>query len=292
MSELSYDVADGVATITFNRADKLNAFTGAMMHRMIELLDEIDADDAVRATIVTGEGRAFCAGADISGGADGFYSAGEDSPYRADGSIDYAHPAARDGGGLLALRLYRCVKPLIAAINGPAVGIGATMTLPMDIRLASANARFGFVFAKRGIVTDAAASWFLPRVVGIAQALDWTLTGELFDAEEAFQAGLVKQVLPPDELLPRAYEIAGRIVRNTAPVSIALIRQMMWRSLGMEDPMDAHRVESRGIVSRSRSADAAEGVAAFLEKRAPSFPQKVSRDMPDFYPWWTDRPFS
>lgn len=290
---IRYEVDGGIATIIFDRADKLNTLTGAMMRQMIELLDEVDADDAVRAVIVTGDGRAFCAGADISGGTDGFFSAGgENSPIRADGSVDYGHPAARDGGGLLTLRLYRCLKPLIAAINGPAVGIGATMTLPMDFRIASDSARFGFVFARRGIVTDAASSWFLPKIVGIAQALDWTLSGEVFGAEEALAAGLVKKLYPAGALLPAARAIAQRIASNTSPVSVALIRQMMWRSLGMDDPMEAHKIDSRGVISRSRSPDAAEGVAAFLEKRQANFPQKVSTDMPDFFPWWDERPFS
>ena len=283
---LRYEIADGVATITLNRPDKLNAFTVAMMEEMVDVLDQVDADDAVRAAIVTGEGRAFCAGADLSEGADAFVFGGE--VVRADGSLDYGVEAARDGGGRVTLRLFRCLKPIIAAINGPAVGIGATMTLAMDIRLASEAARIGFVFARRGIVPEAASSYFLPRIVGIGQALEWCFSGEVFGAQEALRGGLVRSVHAPEDLLPAARKIARAIADNTSPVSVALIRQMMWRGLGMTDPMDAHRVDSRGILSRGRSGDVAEGVSAFLEKRGAVFPDTVSRDMPDFFPWWEE----
>ncbi|CAN5354293.1 crotonase/enoyl-CoA hydratase family protein [soil metagenome] len=283
---LRYEIDDGVATITLNRPDKLNAFTVKMMEEMLDVLDRVDEDDDVRVAIVTGEGRAFCAGADLSEGADAFVFGGE--VVRPDGSLDYAVDAARDGGGRVTLRLYRSLKPIIAAINGPAVGIGATMTLAMDIRLASEAARIGFVFARRGIVPEAASSYFLPRIVGIGQALEWCFSGEVFGAQEALKGGLVRSVHAPEDLLPAARKIARGIADNTAPVSVALIRQMMWRGLGMTDPMDAHRLDSRGILSRGRSGDVAEGVTAFLEKRGAAFPDTVSRDMPDFFPWWEE----
>lgn len=290
---ITYSVADNVATLTLNRPDKLNAFTWQMMNEMIDAFDRIDADDDVRAVIVTGAGRAFCAGADLEAGAASFdASAMEDSPVRPDGSLDYSKDSARDGGGLLTLRIHRCLKPVIAAINGPAVGIGVTMTLPMDIRLAADGARIGFVFARRGIVSEAASSFFLPRIVGISQALEWCYTGRVFSADEAREGGLVKSVLPADELLPAAQAIAREIADNSAPVSVALLRQMMWRGLGMTDPMQAHRIDSRGILSRGRSGDVAEGVSAFLEKRPAVFPDKVSTDMPDFFPWWEEPRYS
>ena len=292
--QIIYDVADGVATITLNRPDKLNAFTGTMMQEMIAAFDAIDADDDVRAVIVTGAGRAFCAGADLSGGGKTFDydSRGEDSPVGPDGELRYGSESARDGGGRLTLRIFECVKPVIAAINGPAVGVGSTMTLPMDIRLASETARMGFVFARRGIVPEAASSYFLPRVVGISQALEWCYSGRLFDAAEAKAGGVVKEVLPADRLLPRAMELAREIADHTAPVSVALTRQMLWRGLGYTHPMDAHKVDSRAILSRGRSGDAAEGVTSFLEKRAPAYPDRVSRDMPDFVPWWEEQVYS
>ncbi|MDO7836462.1 crotonase/enoyl-CoA hydratase family protein [Sphingobium sp. HBC34] len=287
--EISYTVANHVATIMLNRPDKLNAFTVRMMTEMIDAFDQVDADDEVRVVIVTGAGRAFCAGADLESGTASFDAAGlEDSPVRPDGSLDYSKASARDGGGLLTLRIYRCLKPVIAAINGPAVGIGATMTLPMDIRLASDGARIGFVFARRGIVSEAASSFFLPRVVGISQALEWCFSGRVFNAAEARAGGLVKDVLSAEALLPTAHALAQEIAQNSAPVSVALLRQMMWRGLGMADPMEAHRIDSRGILSRGRSKDVAEGVSAFLEKRQPAFPDKVSADMPDYFPWWEE----
>lgn len=290
-NSIRYAVADGIATITLHRPDKLNAFTVEMMDEMIDAFDRVDADDAVRAVIVTGEGRGFCAGADLSNGPSAFIAA-DDTPVRADGSLDYGKQSARDGGGLLTLRIFRCLKPVIACINGPAVGIGATMTLPMDIRLASENARMGFVFSRRGIVPEAASSFFLPRIVGISQALQWCYSGRVFSAQEAKEGGLVSQVLPPEELLPAAIAIAREIADNTAPVSVALIRQMMWRGTGMTDPMDAHKVDSRGILSRGQSADVAEGVSSFLEKRPAQFPDRVSGDMPDYFPWWEEPVYS
>jgi enoyl-CoA hydratase/carnithine racemase len=296
--QICLDVADGIATLTLSRPDRMNAFTARMMHEMIDAFDRIDADDAVRAVIVTGDGRAFCAGADLSQGAKTFDYAdrpdkprGDESPIRADGSIDYSHPSVRDGGGLLSLRIFRCLKPVIAAVNGAAVGVGVTMQLPMDIRIASETARFGFVFARRGIVPEAASSWFLPRIVGISKALEWCYSGRVFDAGEALAGRLVSEVVPPGQLIARATAIAREIADNTAPVSIALTRQMLWRMLGADHPMEAHKVDSRAIWSRGRTADAKEGVMSFLEKRPASYPDRVSADMPDFFPWWDERPY-
>jgi enoyl-CoA hydratase/carnithine racemase len=282
-----YAVEDNILTITLNRPDKLNAFTGKMMVEMIDAFDRADADDAVRAIIVTGAGRAFCAGADLSAGAATFDRAGRDD-VPTGGTVDWSQDSVRDGGGRLSLRIFQCLKPVIAAVNGPAVGVGATMQLPMDIRLASETARFGFVFTRRGIVPEACSSWFLPRAVGIAQALEWTLTGRVFDAAEALAGRLVKQVLPPDALLPAARAIAREIADNTAPVSVALTRQMLWRMLGAEHPMEAHKIESRGIFARGAAADAREGVTSFLEKRKPTYPDTVSADMPGYFPWWEE----
>ncbi|WP_199554472.1 crotonase/enoyl-CoA hydratase family protein [Sandaracinobacteroides hominis] len=299
--ETILEIADGVATLTLNRPDKLNAFTGRMMHEIISAFDETDARDDVRAVIVTGAGRAFCAGADLSAGAKTFdYDArAEDaagdrltsSPVRADGSIDYAHEAVRDGGGRCTLRIFESLKPVIGAINGPAVGIGVTMQLPMDIRIASTNARFGFVFARRGIVPEACSSWFLPRLVGISRAMEWCSTGRVFGADEAFEGGLVRSVAPPEELLPAALALAREIADNTAPVSVALTRQMLWRMLGADHPMEAHKIDSRAIYARGRQADAKEGVTSFLEKRPAAYPDNVSDNMPDFYPWWQPRSY-
>ncbi|ROT97063.1 enoyl-CoA hydratase [Altererythrobacter sp. FM1] len=282
---IRYEVEDGIATLTLSRPEKMNSFTTGMLSEMLDALDRVDADDDVRALIVTGDGRAFCAGADISNGAGEFLTDGEESVRNADGSFNYSSPAARDGGGRLTLRLYELKKPVIAAVNGAAVGVGSTMLLPMDVRIASESARFGFVFAKRGIVPEAASSWFLPRVVGISQAARWCYSGRVFDAAEALSGGLVQSVVPQDELIPTARAIAQEFADQTAPVSIALTRQMLWKGLGMSHPMEAHRVDSRAILSRSLSEDANEGVNAFLEKRPADFPMKVSTDMPDFYPW-------
>jgi len=282
-TQIRYDVEDGVATITLHRPDKMNAFTNIMMDEMIAAFDAIDADDAVRAVIVTGHGdRAFCAGADLTP-ADGkqVFASGDTVP-------DLSDSRVRDGGGMLTLRIYQCKKPVIGAINGAAVGIGVTMQLAMDIRLASETARFGFVFARRGIVPEAASSWFLPRLVGMQQALEWCYTGRIFDAQEALAGGLVRSVHPADQLLAEARKLAREIADNTAPVSIALTRQMLWRNAAMPHPMDAHRIDSRAIYRRSRSGDAKEGIASFLEKRPPTYPDKVSADMPDFFPWWEE----
>jgi enoyl-CoA hydratase/carnithine racemase len=300
--ETRLEIADAIATLTLNRPEKLNAFTGRMMHEIISAFDATDADDSVRAVIVTGAGRAFCAGADLSAGAKTFdYDArtddsstrsGQGSPVRADGTVDYAHEAVRDGGGRVTLRIFESLKPVIGAINGPAVGIGVTMQLPMDVRIASSEAKFGFVFARRGIVPEAASSWFLPRLVGISQAMEWCATGRVFGAEEALAGGLVSRVVAPDALLPAATALAREIADNTAPVSVALTRQMLWRMLGTDHPMEAHKLDSRAIYARGRQADAKEGVMSFLEKRPASYPDRVSRDMPDFYPWWQPRPYA
>ena len=296
---IKYEVEDKVLTITLNRPDKLNAFTGQMMFEIIDAFDKADADDNVRAIIVTGAGRAFCAGADLSAGAKTFdYAAREDRPEKANtpvmanGEIDWSHESVRDGGGRVSLRIFESLKPVIAAVNGPAVGVGVTMQLPMDIRLASEDAKFGFVFARRGIVPEACSSWFLPRVVGISQALEWTYTGRVFGAQEALEGGLVKKLYKPDELLPAARALAREIADNTAPVSVALTRQMLWRVAAMDHPMEAHKVDSRAIYARGASADAKEGVMSFLEKRPANYPNQVSKDMPSFYPWWDERKYS
>jgi enoyl-CoA hydratase/carnithine racemase len=283
----------GVLTITLNRPDKLNAFNREMMNELIAAFDRADADDAVRAVIVTGAGRAFCAGADLSQGAKTFdYAARTDRPEVgqavASGAVDWSDESVRDGGGRVTLRIFNCLKPVIAAINGPAVGIGATMLLPMDIRLASEQARIGFVFNRRGITPEACSSWFLPRVVGISRALEWSMTGRIFPASEALEGGLVRQVLPASDLLPAAHALALEIAQNCAPVSVALNRQMMWRMLGAAHPMEAHRVDSRAIFSRGASADAKEGVESFLEKRPAHFANTVSADMPPWFPWWEE----
>ena len=288
-----YEVADNILTITLNRPDKLNAFNGTMQAEIIDAFDQADRDDTIRAIIVTGAGRAFCAGADLSSGANTFDRDARRGPVKrqADGSVDYSDPNVRDGGGQVTLRIFKCLKPVIAAINGPAVGIGVTMQLAMDIRIASEAARFGFVFAQRGIVPEAASSWFLPRIVGIAQALEWCFTGRVFPAQEALAGRLVSKVVPPDDLLPTARALAREITEKTAPVSVALIRQMMWRMLGADDPMEAHKVDSRGIYARGRSDDVKEGVTSFLEKRPAQFKNTVSADMPDYFPWWYEREY-
>lgn len=287
---IRYDVADGIATITLARPASLNAYNVDMVQDLLAAFDAIDGDDSVRAAIVTGEGRAFCAGADLSPDSKTFEFGrkGEGVPRNSDGSFRYEDAIVRDGGGLLTLRIYKCLKPVIAAINGPAVGIGVTMTLAMDYRLASASARFGFVFSKRATVPEAASAWFLPRLVGMPKALDWCYSGRIFPAAEALEAGLVQQLCPDEDLLASARELALTYATGTAPVSVALIRQMLWRGLGAAHPMEVHRVDSRGILSRLVSRDGAEGIASFFEKRPPQFPDTVSQDMPDYFPWWTE----
>ena len=282
--EIIYDVSEQIATITLNRPDKFNSFTNRMLKEIIAAFDESDADDNVRAVIVTGSGRAFCAGADLSGGGETFAKGGSD--------VKAKTGVMRDGGGLVSLRIFESKKPVIGAINGAAVGVGVTMTLPMDIRLASTTSKFGFVFAKRGIVPEAASSWFLPRIVGISQATEWCFTGRMISAEDAKEARLVRSVHAPEDLLSAAREIAREIAENTAPVSVALSRQMLWRMLGADHPMQAHRVDSRAINSRGASDDAREGVMSFLEKRPANFPVKVSDGLPEVFPDWQDPQFS
>ncbi len=286
---IEVDVSDRIMTITLSRPDRLNAFTLGMLGEMLEAFDQADADDEVRAVIVTGAGRAFCSGADLSEGGSGAFDydslgmrskAGGDAPKE-----------LRDGGGLLTLRIFRCMKPVIAAINGPCVGVGATMTLPMDIRLASENARFGFVFAARGIVPEAASSWFLPRVVGISQALEWCYSARVFPATEALAGGLVRSLHAPEDLLPAARALATEIATSSAPVSVALTRMMMWRMLGASHPMEAHRIDSRGVNHTGRAADAREGIAAFFEKRPANWSMRLPEDLPEFVPWWEEPVF-
>ena len=282
-STILYDLEDNVLLITLNRPEILNAFNRDMMAEMIDALNKADADDNVRAIIVTGAGRGFCAGADLSAGGNTFNAEARD---------DRENGLHRDGGGRVTLRIFECKKPIIAAINGAAVGIGATMALPMDIRLCSTKAKFGFVFARRGIVPEACSSYFLPRVVGISQALEWCYSGRVFPGGEALAGGLVRSIHEPDDLLAAAKVIAREIADNTSAVSVTLIRQMLWKMLGADHPMEAHKIDSRGIYFAGKAADAKEGVESFLEKRTAKFPLKVSEDMPEFYPWWDDREFS
>jgi enoyl-CoA hydratase/carnithine racemase len=271
--EIRYEVADHVLTITLNRPERLNAFTPTMGHELMQAFDHSDADDDVRVVIVTGEGRGFCAGADLGAGGDTF-------DWR-DRQTDDEIP--RDLGGRVALRIYESMKPVIAAINGPAVGVGITMTLPMDIRLVSDVAKIGFVFARRGIVPEAASSWFLPRVVGISQAMEWVATGRVFSPEEALAGGLVRSMHAPVDLLPAAHRLAAEIAES-APVSVALARRMLWTMLGESHPMDAHRADSRAMFARGQSDDAREGVTSFLEKRDSNFTDRVSDGLPELFP--------
>lgn len=277
--QIHYEVKDRILTITLNRPDKLNAFTPVMMKELIEAFDRADEDDDVRVVIVTGAGSAFCAGADLSNGAEAFDNSQE--------SVE----EHRDTGGLVTLRIYESKKPVIAAINGPAVGIGITMTLPMDIRIASEKAKVGFVFARRGIVPEACSSWFLPRIVGINQATEWVMTGRVFPAQEALEGGLLSRVVSPDDLLPTARELAREIADNTSAVSVALSRHLLWKMLGADHPMEAHKIDSKSIYYMGKSPDAFEGVMSFLEKRPAVYTMKPSTDMPGFYPWWEERSF-
>lgn len=286
------DRQDGIMLVTLNRPEAMNAFTNQMRDELIGALDEADADDAVRGLVITGAGeRAFCAGADLSGGAGTFdYAAGAggSSPIAADGTVDYGHALVRDGGGMVTTRIFAAKKPVIGAINGAAVGIGATMTLPMDRRMAASGARYGFVFARRGIVPEAASSWFLPRLVGISTALDWCYSGRLIAAEEALAAGLIQSIHAPGALVDDAIAYARTLTAASAPLSVALTRRMMWRMLGAPHPMEAHRWDSRVMFERGRMGDAREGVASFLEKRDPSFTDSVMADYPAFAPWDDD----
>ncbi|MGE5381399.1 MAG: crotonase/enoyl-CoA hydratase family protein [Methylocystaceae bacterium] len=277
--QIKYEVdEDHILTITLNRPERMNAYTDEVMcPEMIDALDRADADDNVRAIIVTGAGRAFCAGMDLGGKAFDYTAIAEDEH--------------RDGGGLIALRIYQLKKPIIAAINGAAVGIGLTMTLPMDIRIVADNAKLGIVFVRRGVLLDACSSWILPRIVGISQALEWAMTGRVFSAQEAFDKGLVSKVVPPEEVLPAARAIALEIAQNSAPVSVALTRQLLWTMLGADHPIEAHRLESKGFHWLGQRADSREGINAFLEKRRPNYTMSPHTDMPDFYPWQTEPPF-
>lgn len=292
MSEsVLYNLQESVATITLNRPEQLNAYTREMGEALLAAIDRADADDQVRAIIFTGAGRAFCAGADLSAGSDSFtgknLGAGS-SLHNADGSINYTSEEARDHGGLVSLRLYQCRKPLIAAINGPAAGVGITMTLPMDFRLASNTAKAGFVFSRRAIVPEAASSFFLPRLVGISKALEWCYSGKLYDAQTLFDGGLFRSIHAPEHLMDAAHALAHELTNEGAPVSIALIRQMLWRGMEFNHPIEAHKIDSRAVLWRGQSNDVKEGVNAFLEKRAARFTDQVSKDMPDFYPWWDE----
>jgi enoyl-CoA hydratase/carnithine racemase len=286
-SEIDYRVADGIATVTLSRPDQLNAFTQVMRDELIDAFDQADSDDNVRVVVVTGRGRAFCAGADLSAGGDTFNADRRRRSGAAAGTID---GVPRDGGGQVSLRIAASLKPVIAAINGPAVGVGVTMTLPMDIRLAADTARFGFVFSRRGLAMEAASSWFLPRVVGISQAMEWVATGRVFDAEEALRGGLVTRTYSADELLPAAYALAREIADNTSAVAVATSRQLIWRMLGAASPWEAHRLDSKGIYLLGKAPDVAEGVTSFLEKRRPRFPMRVSTDLPDLGPRWPEPP--
>ena len=285
-----YEVKDKVLTITLNRPDRLNAYTGQMQSNLIEAFDKAGKDDDIRAIIVTGAGRGFCAGADLGAGGNTFNREVRNNKGETKGIKDDPE-WMRDGGGRTTLAIFDCPKPIIAAFNGPAVGVGVTMTLPMDIRIASEEAKFGFVFARRGLVPEAASSWFLPRVVGINKALEWTFSGRVFSPEEAKEGGLIRSIHPADKLLEEANKIAQEIVENTSAVSVAMTRQMLWKLLGADHPMEAHKVDSRAIYELGQGGDAKEGVESFLEKRPPEFPSKVSEDMPEFYPWWEERKF-
>jgi len=285
-TQILVEKADGIATITLNRPDKMNAYTRVMGREIMAAMDDIDADDSVRAVIFTGSGdRAFCAGADLTPEGGGqVFSSGDEVETLSDSRV-------RDGGGLLTLRLFESKKPLISACNGVAVGVGATMQLAMDIRLASDTARYGFVFARRGIVPEACSSWFLPRIVGISQALEWCYSGRVFDAAEAKDGGLVRSVHAPQDLMHTARSLASEIAENTSALSVAMTRAMMWRLMNTDHPMEAHKIDSKAIYRLSRGADAKEGISSFLDKRRPVYPGKVSEDMPDFYPWWDEREY-
>ena len=297
-SEIRYDVEDGVCTVTLNRPDRLNAVTSTTISELGEAWERADADDEVRAVIVTGAGRAFCAGADLGAGGSTFnYSrasaGGAPAPRRPAARKAYSRAEEhRDGGGTVTLRIFDMKKPVIAAINGPAVGFGITLTLPMDIRIASSAARIGFVFTRRGVVPEAASTWFLPRLVGISQAAEWVYTGRVFSADEALAGRLVSRVVAPEALLPTARQLAREIADNTSAVSVTLARQMMWKLLGADHPMEAHRLDSQAMFWTGRSDDAREGVTAFLEKRPARFTMRPSADLPPFYPWWRSRPSS
>lgn len=276
-----------VATISLNRPEKLNAYNRVMLAELLKCFEYTEAAEAVRVVILTGTGRAFCSGMDMSGGAGAF-----DLP---DQPVTEEQAAAdgryRDGAGILALRMYDSVKPIIVAVNGPAVGVGVSIQMAADIRIASRTAFFGFAFVRRGVVPEATSSWFLPRHVGLGTALKWCLAGETVSAEEAFRTGLVQSLHEPEELMDAARALAAEIVHHTAPVSVALTKQMLWKNSGHPHPMTAHRIDSQAMQARGPSSDAKEGANAFKEKRPPQFPQRVPDDLPDFYPWWPAEPF-
>jgi enoyl-CoA hydratase/carnithine racemase len=279
--QITTDLTDHIFTITLNRPDRLNAWTQTMCTELLDAFDRAEADDEVRAVIMTGAGRAYCAGADLAAGGETFDARSRDS----------VAGHNRDNGGVFTLRMFDCTKPVIGAINGAAVGVGATMTLPMDVRLASVEARFGFVFARRGIVPEACSSWFLPRVVGISRAMEWVATGRVFPAQEALEGGLVRSVHPAGELPDAARALAAEIADNAAPVSVALARRMMWRMLGADHPMMAHRADSRAMLVRGQSDDVREGISSFLEKRPASFTDRVSAGLPDIMPGYVTPEF-
>ncbi len=283
-TQIEYEIEEQILTITLNRPDKMNTFTPRMREELIDAFGHADEDDTVRVVIVTGTGRAFCAGADFGKAEETF----DYSKRNASDSID----THRDNGGLVSLKIYDLKKPVIAAINGSAVGVGLTMTLPMDIRLAAEGVKMGFVFTRRGVVPEACSSWFLPRIVGMSQAMEWVLSGRVFSAQEALAGGLVSRVLTPDELIPRARELALEIADNTSAISVALARQLMWRMAGSDHPMEAHRIDSKCMYWTGQKEDTAEGIRSFLEKRPSQFTMKPGTDMPDFYPWWEERPFA
>jgi enoyl-CoA hydratase/carnithine racemase len=288
-SQIAYEVDGAVATITLDRPDKLNAFTVTMQRELCAAVDEVDADPEVRVVVVTGRGRGFCAGADLGGGEASFDHASDLAEQV--GVVREADGRHRDEGGLVALRFFECTKPVIGALNGPAVGVGITMTLPFDVRMASTTAKFGFVFARRGLVPEACSSWFLPRLVGISTAMEWCATGRVFGAEEALAGGLVGSLHEPDDLLPAARALAEEIATTTSAVSVTLTRALLWRMLGAPHPMDAHRVDSALIDAVGAGDDVREGVMSFLEKRTPTFPDRVPADLPAPYPWWVDPEF-
>jgi enoyl-CoA hydratase/carnithine racemase len=283
---LGYEVEGRILTITLNRPDRMNAFTGRMCEELIAAFDRAEADDEIKAVIVTGAGRAFCAGSDLERGGDTW---GKHTEHLARQAKDERYVG--DGGGRVTRRIFDFNKPVIAAINGAAVGVGITMTLAMDIRLCVPNAKLGFVFAGRGILPEACSAWFLPRLVGISQALEWCYSARVFKSEEGLQAGLIRSLHESEQLLPAARGLAQEFIDNASAVSIAMVRQMMWRMLGAPHPIDAHEVDSAGIAALGKSNDAREGITAFLEKRKPDFKDRVTHDMPPFYPWWQDRPF-
>ncbi len=285
---IRFELDGPVATITLNRPEVLNAMGGGMTRELLDAANRANDDSDVRAIIITGEGRGFCSGADISRGTGSFQESRTDAAIRPDGTIDYEHPEVIEGSGIFVERFFTLDKPVIAAINGPCAGLGASLPLTMDIRLASETAHFNFLFARRGMLPECASTWFLPRLVGVSKALEWCYTGRRVGMDEAREAGLVNAVYPADELMPAAKALAMEIAQNSAPVSVTLLRHMMWRGLGLDHPLKAHKVESWGAWHRSRGPDSGEGVKSFFEKRAPDFPMRVPADMPDFFPWWDD----